>query len=153
MSKPEDIIITFGPLGGLGDVSLYSTLAKRFSALGHDVYLDKDNRTRNGDVFNLFFSDNFAILGTSDRKPNAGYVHQGAFYQTARRMHKYNSIEAMERAHGLTEPYSFRPFIGKNPATSGWSGAVLVDLSAKTSSLSPAGINVFAANARTIFGR
>ena len=111
---PQQIILTTGPLGGLGDHLLYSTLPERYTKLGFEVYTDQDNITRNGDAHDLVWAKNPYILGTSDRKPNAGYCNQGKYYDIANRF-PIGSIEAMERAHGLLPPYNLAPKIYYEP--------------------------------------
>ena len=104
----NEIVITTGPLGGVGDHLLYSTLPERYTNLGFKVYLDQDNIMRNDEAFDLIWSRNPFILGTSDRKPNAGYINQGKYYDVANRF-PIGSIEAMERAHGFLPPYGIAP--------------------------------------------
>jgi len=142
---PEgDIIITSGPLVGLGDVAVYSTLAKRFHELGYKVYVDKDNAARNDEIMDLFWWRNPFIAGQTDRKPNAGYIRQGLFYELANR-YPCGSIEAMERAHGLPPPYSIAPWANYEPK--GYhvdlSGHVLMDFSAVSSNIADQGVAEF----------
>jgi hypothetical protein len=138
---PEDIIITFGPLGGLGDVSLYTTLPQRFTEQGHKVYLDRDNLTRNPEIMDFWYAPNPHIIGTSDKKPNAGYINQGEFYRVANAF-PMGSIEAMERVHGLPPPYSLAPrtYYVPKPFSVDLSQRVLVDLSARSTIIGPQGI-------------
>jgi hypothetical protein len=137
----SDIIITTGPLGGCGDHSVYSTLPERFSALGHDVYVDADNIARNEEIIDLWWAKNPFVKGTSDKKPNAGYVNQGKYYDTAGKF-PIGSIEAMERAHGLPPPYLLAPkiYYEPQPYVIDLKDAVLVDFSAVSSSMSGQGI-------------
>ena len=108
---PDDpIVLTTGPLVGLGDHSVWTTLPKRFKELGYTVYFDKDNHARNDDIMQALWENNPYIDGETDQKPNAGYVRQGLFYEVANR-YPLGSIEAMERAHGLPPPYSIAPYI------------------------------------------
>ena len=93
---------------------IYSTLPERYTKLGFEVYLDQDNLTRNPEVHDLIWGKNPYIIGTSDKKPNAGYCNQGKFYDIANRF-PIGSIEAMERAHGLLPPYSKAPKIYYEP--------------------------------------
>ncbi len=142
ISPPEgDIIITTGPLVGLGDHAVYSTLAKRFAEQGRRVYLDKDNRARNDEIMDLFWGRSPYIADLTDRKPNAGYVRQGLFYEVANR-YPIGSIEAMERAHGLPPPYSIAPIANYEPC--GFhidlSKTVLIDFSAVSSKIGDLGI-------------
>lgn len=137
IALPEgDIIITTGPLIGLGDHAVYSTLAKRFYNLGRTVYVDKDNSARNDDVLDLFWARNPYIAGSSDKKPNAGYVRQGLFYEVANR-YPIGSMEAMERAHGLPPPYSLAPYANYEPRSFhlDLSKHVLLDFSAVSSKM------------------
>lgn len=141
---PEgDIVLTAGPLLGLGDHSVWTTLPERFANLGHDVYLDKDNRASNPEIFDLLWKRNPYIKGLSDRKPNAGYVRQGLFYVIANELPGYRSIEAVERAHGLPPPYSMAPRIYYEPKPfimTDLSDAVLLDFSAVSSKIGLRGI-------------
>ena len=142
---PEDpIVITTGPLVGLGDWAVYSTLAKRFHELGHAVFYDQDNNARNNEIVELFQTGNPHLLGPSDRKPNAGYVRQGLFYELANRF-PCGSIEAMERAHGLPPPYSIAPWASYEPKGyfSDLSQTVLMDFSSVSSHIAPQGLAEF----------
>lgn len=142
---PEgDIVLTTGKLIGLGDHMIYSTLPKRFKELGYKVYVDKDNCARNDDIMDMVWQRNPYIDGASDKKPNAGYVRQGLFYEIANR-YPIGSIEAMERAHGLPPPYSIAPYINYQPKAfhHDVSRTVLVDFSAVSSRIEPQGIQEF----------
>ena len=110
----QQIILTTGPLGGLGDHLVYSTLPERYTKLGFEVYVDAQNLTRNPETQDLVWAKNPYIIGTSDRRPNAGYCNQGKFYDVANKF-PVGSIEAMERAHGLPPPYSLAPKIYYDP--------------------------------------
>lgn len=137
-----DIVLTTGCLGGLGDQALYTTLPERYHALGFDVYMDADNLARNPDITDLLWAHNPFIKGTSDKKPNAGYIFQGKFYDIANKF-PCGSIEAMERAHGLPPPYSLAPriYYKPQPFKVNLQECVLVDLSAISSSIAPQGIS------------
>lgn len=139
---PDDIILSTGPLGGLGDHLIYSTLPERYALLGHDVYLDRDNLCRNDEIHDIIWAHNPFIKGTTDRKPNAGYVNQGAFYDIANRF-PIGSVEAMERAHHLPPPYSIAPriYYEPRPFTIDLSDSVLVDFSAISSTIAAQGIS------------
>jgi hypothetical protein len=102
--------------------------------MGYEVYFDPDNQARNDDIIDAFQSRNPYYLGPSERKPNAGYVRQGLFYEIANR-YPIGCIEAMERAHGLPPPYSLAPFVAYEPKPFHLdvSGAVLVDFSSVSS--------------------
>src|SRR5580693_7846066 len=83
---PENpIVLTTGPLVGMGDWAIYSTLAKRFAEAGYDVYADADNAARNDEIKHLYQDTNPYFKGVSNAKPNAGYVRQGLFYEIANR--------------------------------------------------------------------
>jgi len=143
--QPEDpICITTGPLVGLGDHAVFSTLAKRFAELGFTVYVDKDIAARNDDIFEIFWSKNPHISGLTDKKPNAGYVRQGLFYEVANRF-PLGSIEAMERAHGLPPPYSLAPIVNYTPKPFpiNLSEVVLIDFSSVSSKIADQGITEF----------
>lgn len=128
------VVITTGCLAGLGDHSIFSTLPKRFKELGYTVLLDQDVEARNDDTLDLFWGRNPYIDDLTDKKPNAGYVRQGLFYEVANR-YPFGSIEAMERAHGLPPPYSMAPYANYEPAGTPHklAGCVLVDFSAVSS--------------------
>ncbi len=140
--KPQ-ITLTTGPLGGVGDHLVYSTLPERFTMLGYDVWLDAENTMRNGDMEAMIWHRNPYIRGTSDRKPNAGYCNQGRFYMTANR-YPIGAIEAMERAHGLPPPYSLAPKIYYTPRQMpDLSRFVLCDFNAISSRIGPDGLRGF----------
>jgi hypothetical protein len=147
IALPEgpDIILTTGPLVGLGDHCIYTTLPKRFSELGYTVYVDKDNAARNDEIMELLWRRNPYIKGLSDKKPNVGYARQGLFYEVANRF-PHDSIAAMERAHGLPPPYSIAPYINYQPKKSiavDLSERVLIDFSAVSSGIQDEGIEQF----------
>lgn len=136
------VVITSGKLSGLGDHAIWTTLPERFSKLGYDVYLDKDNFTNNREVFELLWERNPFIKGLSERKPNAGRARQGLFYEIANRLAGCRSIEAMERAHALPPPYSMAPKIyyePKNPIID-VRGKILCDFSSVSSKIGNRGL-------------
>ena len=114
----------------MGDHAVYSSLPERFARLGRDVYLDADTESSNPEIRDLIWKMNPFIKGLSDRKPNAGYVRQGHFYDIANRLQGYRSIEAMERAHGLPPPYGLAPkiYYTPKPTKVDVSNVVLVEL-------------------------
>lgn len=143
---PENpIVLTTGPLVGLGDHAVLTTLPKRFKEAGYTVYLDKDNAARNDEIVQALWKENPYIDGLSDLKPNAGYVRQGLFYEIANRF-PIGSIEAAERAHGLPPPYSVAPFIAYQPKKFRFdlSQTVLIDFSAVSSKIGEQGLGEFA---------
>jgi hypothetical protein len=145
IALPENpLVLTTGPLVGMGDHAVYSTLPRRFKELGYTVLLDKDNRGRNDDMMEMIWARNPYIDGQTDLKPNAGYVRQGLIYEVANR-YDGNGIGAVERAHGLPPPYSIAPYINYEPKAFpvDLTEAVLVDFSAVSSSVSPQGIEDF----------
>lgn len=133
--KDRPVVITTGPLLGLGDLAVYSTLPERFTALGYDVYYDADNNASNDEIGELFWNRNPYVKGPSNLKPNAGYVHQGLIYEIANRLPGARGIEAVERAHGLPPPYSMAPkvYYEPKPPPIDVSDTVLVDFSAVSS--------------------
>lgn len=141
MSRPKKVL-TFGPLGGMGDVAVWTTLPQRFSELGYDVYLDADNLTRNPEIMDFFWALNPYILGTSTEKPNCGYTVQGHAYEIANRLPIGSGIEAVERAHGLPPPYSLAPrtYYRPKPFAIDVSNTVLVDFSARSTVISAQGL-------------
>lgn len=112
--KP-DIILTTGPLGGLGDHLDFSTLPRRFAELGHKVFLSDECIARTDEAMDIIWKCNPYITGFNDeRRPNAGYALQGRFYDVANRL-PIGCIEAMERTHDLPPPYSIAPEIHYQP--------------------------------------
>jgi hypothetical protein len=149
-------VLTTGALGGCGDHLLYSTLPERFSHLGFEVYLDKDNLTRNPEVHDLVWGRNPFVKGTSDRKPTIGYTNQGKFYDIANRF-PIGSIEAMERAHGLPPPYSIAPkiYYEPQPFKIDLGNAVLCEFNSISSEFKPEAIMemIHRMNERWMYGR
>lgn len=142
MTDRPQLVLTTGCLGGLGDLSLYTTLPERYTALGFDVYMDSENLARNPEITDLLFAHNPFVKGTSDKKPTIGYVKQGHFYDVANKF-PCGSIEAMERAHGLPPPYSLAPriYYRPQPFKINLQECVLVDLSAISSSIGAQGVS------------
>lgn len=140
----QDVIISTGHLGGLGDWMLYSTLPRRFTELGHKVYVSSQNLARNPEISDLVFAMNKYVLADSDKQENAGYRNQGLFYEIANKF-PVGSIEAMERAHGLPPPYSLAPEIHYKPQpfVIDLSQAVLVDYGAVSSNLKIEALQAF----------
>lgn len=141
---PENpIVISTGPLLGLGDHSIYTSLPERFHALGYEVYLDKDNACSNPQIYDLLWKNNPFIKGLSDKKPNAGYVRQGMFYEIANRLPGCRSIEAMERAHALPPPYNMAPkiYYAPQPFKLDLHDTVLIDFSAVSSHIGNRGLS------------
>jgi hypothetical protein len=143
MPEGPEIVLTTGPLRGLGDHLLYSTLPKRFAELGYTVFVDRDNEARNDEIMKLVWVDNPYVVGESTQKPNAGHVRQGLFYELANR-YPIGSIEAMERAHGLPPPYSLAPWIAyvpqPTPHAAAVRNAVVLDFSSVSSKINEPGI-------------
>lgn len=165
---PEgDIILTVGPLLGMGDHAVMSTLPERFTQLGRDVYLDADTESSNPEIRDLVWQHNPYVKGLSDKKPNAGYVRQGHFYDIANRLSGYRSIEAMERAHGLPPNpltghyglapklcgvgYDGRKYYQPKPTKLALDRVVLMDFSAVSSKLSREAIQEAIRMARSKF--
>jgi hypothetical protein len=141
LRKP--LVLTTGPLGGVGDHLIYSTLPERFTKLDYEVYLDGDNLMRNGDMQDLIWGRNPYVAGISDRKPTIGYTKQGAFYELANTL-PIGSIEAMERAHGLPPPYGLAPKIYCQPVlTSNLKDVVLADFNSISSRFEPGALTTF----------
>lgn len=150
----KDIILTTGPLVGLGDHLLYSTLPERFAALGHKVFIDGDNCARNEEVLDLVWARNpFIEPLPSDKKPNAGYVNQGAFFDVANTL-PIGAIEAMERAHGLEPPYNIAPkiYYKPEPYMIDLENSVLFDFSALSSFIDDIGWQSFLQKMQDRFG-
>lgn len=137
------VTISAGPLLGLGDHAIYSTLPERLTKLGYTVWLDADTSCSNDEVFDLFWRKNPFIKGLSDKKPNVGYCKQGLFYEIANRLPGYRSIEAMERAHGLPPPYGLAPkvYYQPKPFKFDLKNFVLVDFSSVSSKIGSRGIS------------
>ena len=133
------IVLTLGPLLGLGDHGIVTTLPERFDALGYDVYIDSEMEASNPEILECLWERNPFLKGLSDRKPNAGYVPMrwGKFYEIANTLGGHRSIECMERAHGLPPPYNMAPkiyYVPKAPPVD-VSETVIVDYSAVSSKL------------------
>jgi len=143
LPQGDSVILTTGPLLGLGDHAVWTTLPQRFAALGYKVYLDKDNATSNPEIFDLLWKRNKFIEGTSNKKPNAGYVRQGLFYEIANRISGCRSIEAMERAHALPPPYNMAPkiYYEPQPFKLDLKDTVLVDFSSVSSKIGFRGLS------------
>ena len=92
--------------GGLGDSLQHSTLPRRFTELGFDVYVSSQIPYRNPDIKKLVWDLNPYIKGFSDAAPNAGDI-EGIYY----RQYNHGFIGNWECAHGLGEPYSEIPEI------------------------------------------
>jgi hypothetical protein len=103
--------------------------------------VDYENRARNAETEQIVFGMNPHVLGVSDRKPNAGYVHQGKFYDIANRFPP-NSVEAMERAHNLQPPYSLAPeiYYKPQPFKVNLQEVVLADLNSISSNIGVTGV-------------
>lgn len=154
---PKEIVLSTGPLGGLGDHFLYSTLPQRFAQEGHTVYFYEQNMARNDEILELLWGMNpFITRCECDRKkfvdetfsyheprcptrtaPNAGYVKQGKFYDTVNTLPHGCSNEAMERAHGMPPPYSRSPkiYYKPRPYLHDLSSITLLDMHALSSSI------------------
>lgn len=128
----------------MGDHSVFSTLPKRFDELGYTVLLDQECAARNDETLEIFWRNNPHITNATDKKPNAGYVRQGLFYELANRM-PLGSIAAMERAHGLPPPYSIAPIVNYEPKPfhTDLSDRVLFDFSSVSSHIDDRGIQEF----------
>lgn len=148
------VVITTGPLRGLGDHLIYSSLPERFAALGLDVYLDADIQVSNPEIFECVWKRNPFIKGFSDIKPNAGYTRQGLYYILANRISGYRSIEVMERAHALPPPYNMAPkiYYEPKPYPIDLSNTVLLDFSAVSSRILERGLNEAINTARGRYG-
>jgi hypothetical protein len=141
---PDPVVITTGPLIGLGDHAVYTTLPRRFKELGYTVLIDKDNAGRNDDMMQMLWARNPYIDGQTDLKPNAGYVRQGLIYEVANRYDE-GGIAAVERAHGLPPPYAIAPYINYEPKPFriDVSENVLVDFTAVSSRIGVPGMEDF----------
>lgn len=137
LPERNPIVLSAGPLIGLGDQAVLTTLPERFSKLGYDVYLDADTDTSNPEIGELLWERNPFIKGPSNLKPNAGYVNQGLIYKLANILPGNRGIEAVERAHGLPPPYSMAPkvYYEPKPTTLNVAETVLMDYSAVSSTI------------------
>lgn len=138
---PKDVIITTGVLAGLGDHFLNSTLARRFKEEGHNVLLDQDTFARNDETLDIIWRRNPHIDGLTDRKPNAGYIHQGAFYDELQKYPEGANLEVMERVHGFGPPYSIAPemYYEPQPYHQDLSNKILWDWSSLSSTITDDG--------------
>ena len=148
----KDVILTTGPLVGLGDHMLWSTLPKRFKDEGHNVLLDSECYARNDEIFDILWKGALEagdIDALTDRKPNAGYglggeVH-GRFYDLLQFFPEGHNIEVMERAHNFPPPYSMAPriYYTPQPYFQDLSQSVLFDFSALSSEIADEGWKAF----------
>lgn len=142
LPEGPDVILSGGPLLGLGDHAVWTTLPERFAALGYRVLLDKDTKCSNPEIYDLFYRNNPHISDLTDRKPTIGYDRQGLYYEIANRLPGYRSIEAMERAHALPPPYNMAPklYYKPKPFHVDLGHIILVDFSAVSSKIGNRGL-------------
>ena len=87
----------------LGDNLQFSTLPRRFSELGHKVYVSSRIKCSSAEIYGLVWGVNPFVLGLSDEEPNAG---DGALIKYSNTTG--NFIKNWEVGHGLA-PKSERP--------------------------------------------
>lgn len=105
----SDIIIRSW-YGGLGDNLQHSTLPRRFSELGHDVYISNQIPYRNPEIKDLVWGLNPYVKGYSDAEPNAGDIESIQYKQMG-----LGFLGNWEKAHGLEPPYSIIPDLYYQP--------------------------------------
>jgi len=108
---PEDKIIS-SFFGGIGDNLQFSTLPRRFTELGHKVYLSDKCAFRNPEIQTLCWLDNPYILGETDQPSNCGDAHGLVI-----RHSEHGFLYDWEVAHNLPAPYSKYPEIYYVPKT------------------------------------
>lgn len=101
--------------GGLGDHLLLSTLPRRFTEAGFDVYMHEGELTRfrNTEIKDLIMRNPY-IKGFSTRPPNAGhgvYCDIWGLFCWETRLRPADPIAVMEECNGLVAPYSHGPEI------------------------------------------
>jgi hypothetical protein len=96
--------------GGLGDNLQYSTLPRRYSELGYEVYVSYNNACRNREIFDLVWKCNPYIKGITEEPANAG-----ACISTPIPNCTTSFIANIEMAHHLSHPYSRFPEIYYRP--------------------------------------
>lgn len=141
----KDVVLSTGPLGGLGDLSLYTTLPERFTAEGHNVLAHEDNTARNEEILELLWAKNPFIVGTTDKTPAAGYPLQGRLYDMLNKFPLGSNIEVVERVHGFGPPYNISPrlYYKPQPYHADLSSVILMDMHALSSAIAPAGWHAF----------
>lgn len=112
-TRPKKIISQ--PFGGLGDWMLISTLPRRFTEAGFDVYLHEGPLTvfRNKEIEALVKANPY-ILGTTPDLPNAGlgiYIDTWGAFCMVTRTRPPDPIAIMEEVNGLGPPYEHLPEI------------------------------------------
>lgn len=120
--------ILYSGWGGMGDIAQFSTLPRKFSELGHKVYLSSKIEFRNEGIKQLWIDLNPYILGTSDVEPNCGNPIDGIKYADV----CGNFIMNWEYVHGL-QPTSRYPDIYYEPKRlDSVSDRILLDVTAIT---------------------
>jgi len=120
--------ILYQPWGGLGDNLQFSTLPEMFSKLGYEVYISKNNRYRNFEIFELVWKLNPYVKGISSERHNIGDICSYT------RIHPQKSIiYNQEASHGIV-PENEIPKIFYTPKIiNEFQDKIFVDLSAKSS--------------------
>lgn len=111
----KEIKVISQPFGGLGDWMLVSTLPRRLTEAGYDVYIHEGelSRFRNSELEALVMANPY-IKGKSSRPPNAGlgvYVDLWGRFCYETRLRPADPIALMEEINGLEPPYSHAPEI------------------------------------------
>lgn len=109
---------------GLGDHLQFSTLARRFTEIGYDVFLSDKCTFRNKDIKKLVWDKNPYIKGVTNLDADCG--DSEVAYENA----GIGFIGNWEKLHGLTEPYSKYPEVYYTPKNiEGLNNSVIVDFS------------------------
>ena len=123
----EDKVLYSG-WGGIGDICQFLSLPRKFTELGHDVYLSSKTTFRNPEIKELLIDLNPYVKGVSDKEPNCGNPVDGIEYQDI----CGNFIMNWEFAHGLN-PTSKYPDLYYTPKPiNAISDRILLDLTATT---------------------
>lgn len=94
---------------GIGDSLQFSMLPRRFSQLGHDVYISDKSPFRNSEIYDLIWGMNPYVKGISKKEANCGEIPKNVYNNT-----ENNFIKNWERINGL-EPESETPEIYYKP--------------------------------------
>jgi hypothetical protein len=121
----EDKILYSG-WGGIGDVLQFSSLPRRFTELGHAVYLSSKTPFRNPEIKELTINLNPYIVGVSDAEPNCGNPVYGIIYQDV----CGNFIMNWEVAHGLTPETMYPELYYPPQLVNSISDRILLDVTA-----------------------
>lgn len=110
MEPEKKKIVISQPWGGLGDNLQYSTLPRRYSELGYEVYVSCNNAYQNCEIYDLVWKYNPYVKGITDEPSNVG-----ACVPTPIPDRTMSFITNIELAHQFLNPYSRFPEIYYRP--------------------------------------